>query len=99
MTPSDLTVADWWKGGDVSTEAIHPFQAFAAPDTVRRWHAQGRRVIVYAVNDAVRSDGGGLVEGRRCLDGGHPPVSGVRRARYRAAMARSRPARDRVRRE
>ena len=52
--PTRLTVADWWKGGDVSTEAIHPFQAFAARDTVRRWHAQGRRVIVYAVNDAVR---------------------------------------------
>ncbi len=52
--PTRLGAIDWWKGRSMPTEAIHPYQAFAARGSVRRWHAQGRRVIVYTVNDAAR---------------------------------------------
>ena len=52
--PTRLAVIDWWRGVDVSTEAIHPSRALASRGSVRRWHAQGRRVIVYTVNDTTR---------------------------------------------
>ena len=50
--PTRLAAVDWWKGVDVATEAIHPFRSLASRLLVRRWHAQGRRVIVYTVNEA-----------------------------------------------
>lgn len=52
--PTRLGVIDWWTGGPIATEAVHPYQAFAGRAWVRRWHTQGRRVIVYTVNDADR---------------------------------------------
>ena len=52
--PTRLTVLDWWKAVVVPTEAIHPFWRFASRGLVRRWHGEGRRVIVYTVNEAAR---------------------------------------------
>jgi glycerophosphoryl diester phosphodiesterase len=52
--PTSLAVVDWWGAVDVPTEAIHPYRRFVSRGLVRRWHAQGRRVIVYTVNEAAR---------------------------------------------
>ncbi len=55
--PTRLAAIDWLRGTPVSTQAVHPYHLLASPRAVRRWHRQGRRVIVYTVDQVKRMQG------------------------------------------
>jgi len=52
--PTRLGVLDGLRGVPIATEAVHPYHLFASAGTISRWHAQGRRVIVYTVDQVRR---------------------------------------------
>ena len=54
--PTRLTVIDRLRGVHIATEAVHPHHLWASGHAVRAWHAQGRRVIVYTVDQAGRME-------------------------------------------